>query len=88
MCFSVEKGGLGFRSFEDMSRAFACKLWWRLRQQDSMWAEFMLHKVSSSALGLLSSTHCFMEVFGRDSAIGGEEYLMVIGRRIHGFLEE
>ncbi|XP_027158457.1 uncharacterized protein LOC113760083 [Coffea eugenioides] len=33
--------GLGFRSFKDMARAFAAKLWWRLRLGDSIWAEFM-----------------------------------------------
>ena len=33
--------GLGFRLFEDTMNAFSCKLWWRLRQNDSIWANFM-----------------------------------------------
>ena len=40
-CFPTVEDGLGFRSFGDMKMAFACKLWWRLRKNDSIWAEFM-----------------------------------------------
>ncbi|XP_027158259.1 uncharacterized protein LOC113759880 [Coffea eugenioides] len=43
-CYPVDEGGLGFRSFVDMSRAFACKLWWKLRKRDSIWVEFMHFK--------------------------------------------
>nr|XP_027096084.1 uncharacterized protein LOC113715980 [Coffea arabica] len=41
ICFPVAEGGLGFRSFADMCSAFACKLWWRLRKNESLWASFM-----------------------------------------------
>lgn len=41
LCFPQEEGGLGFRSFADVTKAFSCKLWWRLRKNDSMWANFM-----------------------------------------------
>ena len=41
LCYPLEEGGLGLRSFEDMSLAFACKLWWRLRKKESIWTEFM-----------------------------------------------
>nr|XP_027088507.1 uncharacterized protein LOC113709854 [Coffea arabica] len=41
LCFPVDEGGLGFRSFRDMARAFSAKLWWRFRLGTSVWAEFM-----------------------------------------------
>nr|XP_027077000.1 uncharacterized protein LOC113700749 [Coffea arabica] len=41
VCRPVEEGGLGFRSFEDITKAFSCKLWWKLRERASIWAEFM-----------------------------------------------
>ncbi|XP_027098924.2 uncharacterized protein [Coffea arabica] len=47
LCFPLEEGGLGFRSFKDLARAFAAKLWWRFRCGDSMWAEFMHAKYCS-----------------------------------------
>ena len=43
-CYAVTEGGLGFRSFANMSRVFACKLWLRLRTRDSIWADFMHSK--------------------------------------------
>nr|XP_027120463.1 uncharacterized protein LOC113737428 [Coffea arabica] len=47
LCFPTDEGGLGFRSFKDMARAFAAKLWWRFRSGDSIWAEFMHVKYST-----------------------------------------
>ncbi|XP_071939796.1 uncharacterized protein [Coffea arabica] len=44
LCFPFDEGGLGFRSFKDMARAFAAKLWWRFRLGDSIWAAFMQAK--------------------------------------------
>nr|XP_027103123.1 uncharacterized protein LOC113724413 [Coffea arabica] len=41
LCFPIDEGGLGFRSFKDMARAFAVKLWWRFRLGESVWAKFM-----------------------------------------------
>nr|XP_027067839.1 uncharacterized protein LOC113693511 [Coffea arabica] len=41
MCFPIDEGGLGFRSFKDMARAFAAKLWWHFRLGESIWAKFM-----------------------------------------------
>nr|XP_027120329.1 uncharacterized protein LOC113737276 [Coffea arabica] len=41
LCFPIDEGGLGFRSFNDMARAFAVKLWWRFRLGESIWAKFM-----------------------------------------------
>ncbi|XP_071939022.1 uncharacterized protein [Coffea arabica] len=41
VCRPVEEGGLGFRPFEDVAKAFSCKLWWKLRERASIWAEFM-----------------------------------------------
>ncbi|XP_071902709.1 uncharacterized protein [Coffea arabica] len=44
LCFPTEKGGLGVRSLNDMVTAFSYKLWWRLRQQGSIWSDFMYSK--------------------------------------------
>lgn len=44
LCYPVEEGGIGVRLFGDMLKAFSCKLWWRLRQKNSIWADFMHSK--------------------------------------------
>ena len=44
VCFPVDEGGLGIRSFDDMAEASEIKLWWRFRQQSSLWASFMKSK--------------------------------------------
>ncbi|XP_071906019.1 uncharacterized protein [Coffea arabica] len=44
LCFPTVEGGLGFRFFEDMCSTFACKFWWRLRTNDSIWATFVHQK--------------------------------------------
>lgn len=41
LCYPIEEGGLDFRDFGDMAKAFACKLWWKLRVDDSIWVNFM-----------------------------------------------
>lgn len=41
VCYPVEEGGLGVRSFEDMATAFELKLWWRFREQTSLLPAFM-----------------------------------------------
>ncbi|KAH9750075.1 reverse transcriptase domain-containing protein [Citrus sinensis] len=48
VCFPVDEGGLGIRSFDDMAEAFEMKLWWRFRQQSSLWASFMKSKYCRS----------------------------------------
>lgn len=32
------------RGLEDMAKAFSFKLWWHLRKQDSVWADFVFSK--------------------------------------------
>ena len=48
VCFPVDEGDLGIRSFDDMAEAFEMKLWWRFRQQSSLWASFMKSKYCRS----------------------------------------
>ncbi|XP_071906033.1 uncharacterized protein [Coffea arabica] len=55
LCFPVEEGGLGFRSLLDLERAFAMKLWWRLRQNSSPWARFMHRKYVGGQHPLLAA---------------------------------
>lgn len=40
-CFPHEEGGLGIRGFEDISKAFAYKLWWTFRQGKPLWSEYL-----------------------------------------------
>ncbi|KAH9750680.1 hypothetical protein KPL71_013964 [Citrus sinensis] len=44
--FPVAEGGLGVRSFSNLDDAFEMKLWWRFRDQHSLWATFMKSKYS------------------------------------------
>ncbi|XP_051135512.1 uncharacterized protein LOC127254464 [Andrographis paniculata] len=44
ICRPKEEGGLGIRRLEDVIKAFSFKLWWRLRQQNSLWANMMEQK--------------------------------------------
>lgn len=37
-CLPTNEGGLGLRSFKDISKAFGLKLWWRFRMQKTLWA--------------------------------------------------
>ncbi|XP_075101885.1 uncharacterized protein LOC142177309 [Nicotiana tabacum] len=42
--FLNRKGGIGFRSLNDVSRALFAKLWWRFRTTKSLWSNFMWNK--------------------------------------------
>lgn len=39
MCAPVEEGGLGLRQISDVAKAFTIKLWWRFKQNNSLWAK-------------------------------------------------
>ena len=49
LCVPKEEGGIGFRSLEDVFHAFSIKLWWRFRQNTSLWANFLMAKYCSNA---------------------------------------
>ena len=40
---------MGFRSLTDVVKAFSMKLWWQVRQNSSLWANFMLAKYVANA---------------------------------------
>ena len=48
LCAPKEEGGLGFRSLDDVFNVFSIKLWWRFRQNASLWANFMMAKYCSN----------------------------------------
>ncbi|KAH9750080.1 zf-RVT domain-containing protein [Citrus sinensis] len=63
VCFPVDEGGLDIRSFDDMAEAFEIKLWWRFRQQSSLWASFMKSKesvVSGTITGWALAPYIFL----------------------------
>ncbi|XP_027077095.1 uncharacterized protein [Coffea arabica] len=44
LCKPYAEGGVGVRALTDVFNAFSLKLWWSLRQRQSLWAEFMYNK--------------------------------------------
>lgn len=44
VCLPKIKGGLGFRSMFDVSKAMYAKLWWNFRTRNTMWSIFMWTK--------------------------------------------
>ncbi|VFQ98433.1 unnamed protein product [Cuscuta campestris] len=44
LCFSLEEGGLGFRSIEDIQAAAALQLWWKVQQGGTVWRNYMRNK--------------------------------------------
>ena len=57
LCAPREEGGVGFRSMTDVVSAFSVKLWWRLRQNSSLWAKFMSAKyVRNAHPGMVGDT--------------------------------
>lgn len=47
------EGGLGIKSFTDVSLVFAIKQWWCIRTSDSLWAQFVRGKYAR--IGILPS---------------------------------
>ncbi|KAK9217059.1 hypothetical protein WN943_005684 [Citrus x changshan-huyou] len=81
VCFPVDEGGLGIRSFDDMAEASEIKLWWRFRQQSSLWASFMKSKeivVSGMTAGWAHAPYIFITLQrlprGRFLFIGRAQY--------------
>ncbi|VFQ64300.1 unnamed protein product, partial [Cuscuta campestris] len=44
LCKPTGEGGLGLRSLEDIQKASALKLWWKVINGDSIWSKFMKDK--------------------------------------------
>nr|XP_027088493.1 uncharacterized protein LOC113709836 [Coffea arabica] len=59
LCFPVQEGGLGFRSFFESAKAFACKSWWQLRRNDSIWAGYM----HTLVVGVTNPPHALVAEF-------------------------
>lgn len=57
-CRPTSEGGLGIRCLADIVEAYSCKLWWRFREQNSLWAQFMYKKYwsVSSSLNIYKSS--------------------------------
>ncbi|XP_042041283.1 uncharacterized protein LOC121786721 [Salvia splendens] len=52
MCLPTDEGGLGIRKTKEVLRAFNIKLWWRFREQNSLWAKYMMAKYYSNSTPL------------------------------------
>ncbi|XP_071939195.1 uncharacterized protein [Coffea arabica] len=44
LCRSKDEGGVGLRGLKQVYDSFSIKLWWKFRQQQSLWAKFMSQK--------------------------------------------
>lgn len=44
VCLPVNEGGLNIRSLKDMCSEFAAKLWFKFREMNSLWANFLYIK--------------------------------------------
>lgn len=44
LCLPKDEGDLGFRSFNDMSKALFAKIWWNYRTKNTLWTSFMKNK--------------------------------------------
>lgn len=56
MCLPLAEGGLGIRRFEEVLRAYNIKLWWRFREQNSLWAKYILKKYCAKSSPFTSRT--------------------------------
>ncbi|XP_047942726.1 uncharacterized protein LOC125189497 [Salvia hispanica] len=53
VCLPTSEGVLGIRSLADSVEAFSIKMWWRLRELDSLWAQCMYQKYCSYSFPLV-----------------------------------
>ncbi|CAH9113733.1 unnamed protein product [Cuscuta europaea] len=44
VCYPTEEGGLGVRALNDVQKAFSLKLWWKWKNHDSLWTDFIKAK--------------------------------------------
>ncbi|KAL0292122.1 UNVERIFIED_CONTAM: putative ribonuclease H protein [Sesamum radiatum] len=44
ICYPTEEGGFGVRRIQDVVQSFQLKMWWRFRNQNSLWSHFLLDK--------------------------------------------
>lgn len=55
-CLPTAEGGLEIRKFKEVLRTFTIKLWWRFREQNSLWARYLLAKYCSNSSPLMPGT--------------------------------
>ncbi|XP_042056286.1 uncharacterized protein LOC121800861 [Salvia splendens] len=54
VCLPIEEGGVGIRNLADVIEAFSIKMWWRFREQRSLWARYMHQKYCSKSFPLVT----------------------------------
>ena len=62
LCFPTSEGGIGIRSLQDLCEAYSIKFWWKFREKNSLWADFLHakyigHSHPSLARKLKNSSH-------------------------------
>lgn len=62
LAMPVKENGLGVRCLHDVLKAFSCKLWWKWKRKEGLWASYV-HSVSlqrSFAAKRLAEVHDIM----------------------------
>ncbi|XP_042065480.1 uncharacterized protein LOC121808994 [Salvia splendens] len=85
VCLPTDEGGLGIRSLADSVEAFSIKMWWRFREHDSLWAQYMYQKYCSISFPLVAyMSNRFSPMWRRLFKVGDlcrEQVRWVVGNR-------
>ncbi|XP_047978624.1 uncharacterized protein LOC125220501 [Salvia hispanica] len=83
VCLPTDEGGLGIRGLADSMEAFSIKLWWRFREQGSLWASYMYQKYCSTSIPMVTyRSNRFSPIWRRMFKVGNlcrEQIRWVIG---------
>ncbi|KAL0349755.1 UNVERIFIED_CONTAM: hypothetical protein Sradi_4124700 [Sesamum radiatum] len=97
ICYPCEEGGLGIRNIRNTVIAFSHKLWWRLRQNNSLWASFTISKYCKKSTPAFDKAKqkdsniwrriCSIKFVSQENTFGALELAMSLSGMIVGSLQ-